>query len=242
VSDRRVTSAGIPEVLGALAHGEITLEGRIPWSSNATFLASLTHGATTIPAIYKPAKGERPLWDFPGGLWHREVAAYELSAFLGWDLVPPTCARDDGPFGPGSVQFCVDAMEDQHYFTLVEQAAHHETLRRVATFDLVANNADRKSGHCLADRDGHIWAIDNALCFHSQPKLRTVIWDFAGEPVDPWLLESLGPLSEGRVPEALADLLDGEETAALCARAAAVVDDGRLPQPSGDFPYPWPLI
>jgi uncharacterized repeat protein (TIGR03843 family) len=195
-----------------------------------------------ILAIYKPAKGERPLWDFPRGLWKREVAAYELSSCLGWDVVPPTTARLDGPMGPGSLQYCVDAVGDEHYFTLLDEPRQHESLKRIAAFDLVANNADRKSGHCLLDQEGHIWAIDNALCFHAEPKLRTVIWDFAGDTIEDDLLASLEPLARAEVPRTLRSLLEDEEIAALSARAARVFRRGKYPEPTGDFPYPWPLV
>jgi uncharacterized repeat protein (TIGR03843 family) len=253
-------------ILRALSRGEIELKGRLRWSSNATFLVEVhppgeNRGAKTnshtgpskkgpqqgpgdrpMLAIYKPTKGERPLWDFPHGLWKREVAAYELDCALGWNLIPPTAARLDAPLGPGSLQYFVDALVDEHYFSLLEEPRHHEALRRVAAFDLVANNADRKSGHCLLDRQGHIWAIDNGLCFHTEPKLRTVIWDFAGDKIGHELLTSLEPLSRSEVPNVITSLLDEEEIAALSARAAAVFARGRFPEPSGDFPYPWPLV
>ena len=214
-------------------------------SGKAQSAGSSTHKAARgreILAIYKPAKGERPLWDFPRGLWKREVAAYELSSCLGWDVVPPTTARLDGPLGPGSLQYCVSAVGDEHYFTLLEEPRQHEALRRIAVFDLVANNADRKSGHCLLDQDGHVWAIDNALCFHAEPKLRTVIWDFAGDSIEDELLDSLEPLARAEVPHTLANLLEAEEIAALTTRAASVFRLGKYPEPTGDFPYPWPLV
>jgi uncharacterized repeat protein (TIGR03843 family) len=252
-------------VLRVLSRGEIEVKGRLRWSSNATFLVAVhppgerlstktksqAGPAKSVPdrgdgrpmlAIYKPTKGERPLWDFPRGLWKREVAAYELASALGWDLVPPTAARLDAPLGPGSLQYCVDAIVEEHYFSLLEEPRHHEALRRVAAFDLIVNNADRKSGHCLLDRDGHIWAIDNGLCFHTEPKLRTVVWDFAGDEIGPELLASLEPLSRSEVPRVMTSLLDEEEIAALSARAAAIFALGRFPEPSGDFPYPWPLV
>jgi uncharacterized repeat protein (TIGR03843 family) len=252
-------------VLTVLSCGEIELKGRLRWSSNATFLVAVhppktkarnaavpgrqpeDDGRSSLPrqsllAIYKPVKGERPLWDFPRGLWKREVAAYQLARSLGWDLVPPTVSRPDAPLGPGSLQFCVDAVLEEHYFTLLEEPRQHQALRRIAVFDLVANNADRKSGHCLLDRDDHIWGIDNALCFHTEPKLRTVIWDFVGEQIDDELLASLEPLSQAVVPVGLAGLLEEDEIGALSARAAVVTKLGRYPQPSGDYPYPWPLV
>jgi len=230
------------EVLEVLSAGEVELKGRVPWSSNATFLVSLHNGDDPMLAIYKPGRGERPLWDFPRGLWKREVAAYELSEALGWDLVPPTVARSDGPLGPGSFQYCIDALFDEHYFTLLEVPEHHEALRRIAAFDLVVNNADRKAGHCLLDREGGIWAIDNGLSFHVDPKLRTVIWDFAGDRIADDLLDSLGPLSRGDVPATVGELLDEQEIGALVARAKRARGVGKYPKPTREVPYPWPLI
>ncbi|HXR23115.1 MAG TPA: SCO1664 family protein [Acidimicrobiales bacterium] len=238
-------------ILSVLSSGEIELKGRIPWSSNATFLVSVcaappAEGAAgpgeDLLAIYKPTSGERPLWDFPRGLWKREVAAYELCSFMGWDIVPPTTARPDGPLGPGSLQFCVDTAPDEHFFTLVDDPQHHRALRRIAAFDLVANNADRKSGHCLLDQAGHIWAIDHGLCFHTDPKLRTVIWDFAGEKVDQDLLAPLEMLALAEMPRSLESLLSEEEIEAVSARARAALSHRRYPKPRGDFPYPWPLV
>jgi len=154
----------------------------------------------------------------------------------------PSNGRAAGGGVPVAVSEGVDAVPDEHYFTLIEQGEHHGALRKIATFDLVANNADRKSGHCLLDHDGHLWAIDNGLCFHPQPKLRTVMWDFAGERIDEQLLAGLEPLSAGRLPAALDHLLEEDELAAICSRAAATLKRGRYPEPSGDFPYPWPLV
>ena len=164
--------------------GAVEIVGRLPWSSNHTFLVECRLGPDVVAAVYKPGRGERPLWDFPPGIYRREVAAFELSRALGWGVVPLTVVRgDDAPLGEGSLQRFVDADFSQHHFTLVEDEAHHDRLRTICAFDVVANNADRKSGHCLLGTDGGIWAIDNGLCFHRQPKLRTVIWEFAGEPV-----------------------------------------------------------
>ena len=162
-----------------LARGDIAVKGRLPWASNATFLVEVTRGRAATLGVYKPRRGERPLWDFPRGLDRREVAAYRLSETLGFGLVPPTLARE-GPYGPGSIQLFVDAEFEEHYFTLRERPEHRAALARLCAFDLVANNADRKSGHCLLGRDGRLYAIDNGLCFHVEPKLRTVVWDFVG--------------------------------------------------------------
>ncbi len=193
-------------------------------------------------AVYKPARGERPLWDFPRGLFRREIAAYRLSQALGWGLVPPTLARDDGPYGPGSLQWFVEADFEQHYFTLREDPAHHDALRRICAFDLLANNADRKSGHCLLGPDGAVYAIDNGLCFHAEPKLRTVIWDFGGEPVPSALRADVSRLLAGGVPEDLTELLDLEERDALLRRAAALVEAGVFPEDETGMRYPWPLV
>lgn len=230
-------------VLSLLAEGEIDVQGRIAWSSNATFLTEVrcSDGRSSL-AIYKPAKGERPLWDFPRGLWKREVAAYELAKWIGWDVVPPTVARPDGPLGPGSLQYWVDALEEEHYFTLLERPEHLAALRRVAAFDLVTNNADRKGGHCLLDGAGHVWAIDHGLCFHVEPKLRTVIWDFAGEEIGHELLDGLEPLATGQLASGIAQLLEAPEVTALARRARAVRRHGKYPEPKTRWPYPWPLV
>lgn len=155
-------------------------------SSNYVYLASLRGPAgETLAAIYKPQRGERPLWDFPEGTLHlREVAAYRLSLVLGWPFIPPTVLRD-GPGGEGSLQLFVEHDPNRHFFEQREEPALVPQLQRIALFDYVANNADRKGGHCLLDADGRIWAIDHGLCFHAQYKLRSVIWDWAGEPAIP---------------------------------------------------------
>lgn len=225
-----------------LATGAVQIEGRMPWSSNGTFLVTVAAGDQRVPAIYKPGRGERPLWDFPGGLYRREVAAYELGEALGWSVVPPTVEVDDAPLGPGSLQAFVDADFEQHYFTLLEDASHHRALKRMAIFDVVANNADRKSGHCLIDGAGRIWGIDHGLCFHVQHKLRTVIWDFAGEPVDEEDLTALQRMVDDGLPDPLARLLHREEGRALMERARHLLHEQLLPEPRTDHPYPWPLV
>ena len=231
-----------PDALTVLRGGEIELEGRMPWSSNATFLTTVRCGEDELRAIYKPYRGERPLWDFPDGLFRREAAAYELAVALGWDMVPETIVRDDAPYGAGSLQRFVDAEFEQHYFTLLEEREDtYDQLRRMCAFDLVANNADRKSGHCLIDADQHLWGIDHGLCFHREPKLRTVMWDFCGEPIADELLADIGGLADD-VPEPLARLLAPEESAALMRRAERVVNRGRFPDPGSSRPYPWPLV
>jgi uncharacterized repeat protein (TIGR03843 family) len=225
----------------ALTRGELTVKGRLPWSSNATFLVEATLDATTTLGVYKPMRGERPLWDFPRGLYRRELAAWHLSEALGWGLVPPTIPRE-GPYGEGSIQLFVAADFEQHYFTLREDPRHHDRLRRICAFDLVANNADRKSGHCLLGEDGTIYAIDNGLCFHVEPKLRTVIWEFGDEPVPPPLLDDLRRLVAGALPEVVTELIDDDERRALLRRARALLKAGRFPSETGGRGYPWPLV
>jgi uncharacterized repeat protein (TIGR03843 family) len=191
--------------------------------------------------VYKPERGERPLWDFPPGLYRRELAAYLLSEALGWGLVPLTLRRE-GPYGEGSLQAFVHADFRQHYFTLYENAAHHPHLRRLCAFDVVANNADRKSGHCLLGPDAAIYAIDNGLCFNVEPKLRTVIWEFADEPLPPDVAADLARLVRRGLPAPLAELLAEGERAALLARARALLDAGRFPDGSQAYGYPWPVV
>jgi len=228
------------ETLNVLAHGEVTLKGRMPWSSNATFLAELALAGVKTLAVYKPERGERPLWDFPRGLYKRELAAWHLSEALGWALVPLTIERD-GPYGEGSFQLFIDADFEQHYFTLREDAKHHDHLKRICAFDLIANNADRKSGHCLLGPDG-IYGVDNGLCFHVEPKLRTVIWDFGGEPIPGEMLADVRRFARAKLPKELAALLDQDEQKALRARAGALANSDCFPVDTGGLRYPWPLV
>ncbi len=230
------------DIVTLLAEGEIEVVGRMPWSSNQTFLVTCTADGRETGAVYKPERGERQLWDFPDRIFRREVAAYALSAALGWDIVPETIARADGPFGEGSLQRFVDADFSHHHFTLIEDEQHHDRLRTICAFDVVANNADRKSGHCILGHDGLIWAIDNGLCFHQEPKLRTVIWEFAGEEVPAALLEDLTALDDA-LPGALAEWLSPAEVEAVRRRARKLVRRGRFPVPNPDsHHYPWPLV
>ena len=227
--------------LRLLVEGDVVVRGRMPWSSNNTFLADLCLDGERGMAVYKPVRGERPLWDFPEGLYRRELAAYALSEALGWGLVPETVVRD-GPLGLGSLQRLVPADFSEHYFTLLEHPEHHDALRTICAFDLVVNNADRKGGHCLLDEEGHVWSVDHGLCFHDEPKLRTVIWDFAGEPLPDPLLPSIACIAEGALPESLDGMLDADERAALVRRAAAILGRPRFPVPTAGRPYPWPLV
>jgi uncharacterized repeat protein (TIGR03843 family) len=227
-----------------LAEGELELLGRIPWASNATVLAKVSHLDLEGLAVYKPVRGERPLWDFPTGtLYRREVAAYLVSEQLGWRLVPPTLTRD-GPLGVGSLQLYVDADPEVTAFELL--AGDDPTLPRIAAFDVVTNNADRKAGHCLAGEGGRVWAIDHGLCFHVEAKLRTVLWDLAGLPLEEPVLADLEALaaetSRGALGASLGELLAPDEVTAVGRRAKALVRAGRLPAPRGGRAYPWPLV
>ena len=227
--------------LALLRTGEITIEGRMPWSSNATFLVDVVGEEGEGKAIYKPLRGERPLWDFEPGLHRREVAAYHLSEAMGIDLVPPTVVRD-GPLGEGSLQWYVDADHQQHYFTLHEARDDlHEVFRTVAVFDIIANNTDRKSGHVLIDTEGHVWGIDHGLCFAADFKLRTVVWEFGGEPITEALVAAAARIAQSP-PVAVTSLLSADESLAMRERAQWVVDHPVLPVDQSGRRYPWPMV
>lgn len=224
------------------------VEGLIPWSSNATLLVTIRGSGESTLAIYKPQRGERPLWDFAhGSLGRREVAAYLLSEALGWDLVPPTVLRD-GAYGQGSVQLFVEAQEEMSFFTIQDDPGYIAGLQRLAALDVVCNNADRKAGHCLIDRNGRLWAIDNALTFHVEPKLRTVIWDFAGHLLPASIASDLERLldllagPEEALSQALAGLLSPDELAALPRRLRDLLSVKRYPHPGPNRAVPWPLV
>jgi len=246
--DERALEAGLsdPAVPPALARGELEILGLLPRSSNYTFLVRATgEDGDQVLGVYKPQRGEMPLWDFPEGtLCRREVAAYVVARALGWPNVPPTILRD-GPEGLGSVQTFVTFDPEEHYFTLQERFV--EDFRAVAAFDLVVNNADRKGGHCLLGEDGRIWLIDHGVCFSAEPKLRTVIWEYLDEPIPPSLLagiERLGiALDEGGPDrDELGALLNEEELVALRRRIAEIVASPEFPGPGGDRPFPWPPV
>ncbi|MHB1139379.1 MAG: protein kinase family protein [Microthrixaceae bacterium] len=231
-----------PGMAELLERGEMEVLGLMPWSSNGTYLVRLERGSDHAPAIYKPERGERPLWDFPGALWKREVASYELSSALGVDLVPTTVARVAAPIGRGSVQAFVPARFAEHYFTLRERPELGPSLRALCAFDLIANSADRKGGHCLVDDDGRIWAIDNGLTFHAEFKVRTVIWDFAGEALPRAVAEAVAGLLDDGVPPSLCELLTRDEQAAMMDRARALLAGGHFPHDPTGRRYPWPLV
>ena len=225
--------------------GAINVVGRVAWSSNAALLVTIEFDGAEMLAVYKPQRGERPLRDFPDGtLCHRETAACKVSDALGWDLVPRTVLRD-GPYGIGMVQRFVEHDPDEHYFTLLE--SHVETFRRFAVFDVIVNNADRKGGHCLRELStGHIYGIDHGLTFHVAPKLRTVIWDFASEPIPDDLVADVASLRarlDGVLGDEFRALLHPVEFDTLLARIDQLLLDGRLPEPEeGYHSVPWPMI
>jgi uncharacterized repeat protein (TIGR03843 family) len=228
-----------------LQRAPVTVLGRMRNASNATFLVRLD-GADGC-AIYKPGRGERPLWDFDPGLYRREVAAYLLSEAMGIGIVPPTVLRGDAPLGEGSLQWVVNADFRHHYFSLyAERPDLHDQLQTIAAFDVIANNTDRKSGHCLLeihddDVSDHVWAIDNGLCFAADDKLRTVIWEFADAPLPPALISAAAAIALGP-PEGLTCLLDATEITAIARRARHLTRTGRLPHEHNSHGYPWPLV
>jgi hypothetical protein len=245
--DERALGSGLSDqaVPPVLVAGDLEVLGLLPNASNGTFLARARLGDEEELAVYKPRRGETPLWDFPDGtLCAREVAAYVVARALGWPDVPATLLRD-GPHGVGSVQRFVRFDPEEHYFTLAERFP--DEFGRIAVFDLVVNNADRKAGHCLLGEDGRIHVVDHGVCFSSEPKLRTVIWDLAGDPIPDPLRDDLRRFGNeartGALRDELAKLLDEEELDALADRAEATSSLERLPDPDPDRrPFPWPPI
>lgn len=237
------------QVLHTLTTGVVKEKGLLPYSSNHSFLVTVSDDDLTLPAVYKPQRGENPLWDFEWGtLCKREAAAYVICRALGWQLVPPTVLRE-GTRGLGSVQFYIDHNAEEHYFTVQDDARFADTLRQLALFDFVINNADRKSGHCLIGGDERLWAIDHGICFHTEYKLRTVIWEFSGEPVDVELLNDLKTLRqqltdpERTVSQQLCRLLSEEERKALFARLQQLLRNASYPAPQPHRRnYPWPPV
>lgn len=237
---------GSASVLHSLQSGEISLQEQFAWGSNYTFLVEVSTANGPLSAVYKPSRGERPLWDFPPNtLAQREVAAYKISEALGWNLVPPTVLRTDGPEGGGSLQLFLDLEPRRNYFTFSED--EKQLLRPVAVFDALINNADRKAGHVSLMPDGRIQLIDHGISFHEQNKLRTVIWDFAGETIPAPMLKDLRNLSpkfedQGSLKLELAELLSVGEIRAIRERNANLLEGARFPEPGPQRNYPWPLV
>ncbi len=238
----------IAQVLQTLSLGTIQEEhGLLPWGSNYAYLIPVSGDEHTLLAVYKPQRGERPLWDFPdGGLCYREVAAFLVSEMLGWQLVPPTVLRG-GPYGLGSVQFYVDHDPEMNYFSPFPPECR-EQLQRCAVFDIIINNADRKGGHCLLDSQGHLWGIDHGVSFHYAPKLRTVIWEFAGQPLPESITRDLMTLCktlgkvDAPVNQAFRELISERERAAFHRRIGRLLEAGQFPHPGSGPNYPWPPV
>ncbi len=267
------------DLLSLLREGELTVEGRLVVASNLTLLGHVRHGDTSVRCVYKPVSGEQPLWDFPDGtLAAREAAAYEVSAAAGWNLVPPTVLRAEGPFGAGMCQAWMDqgsgelgagrvdvvpaASAAEGWLPILEAVdgdgspvllvhADDPGLRRLAVFDAVVNNADRKGGHVLtgdhavAPSAADVVGVDHGVCFNVDPKLRTVLWGWAGSPLtsaERSELPRLRSLVDGPLGATLSELLDGEEVAATAARIDALLARGTMPSPEGRMPVPWPVF
>jgi uncharacterized repeat protein (TIGR03843 family) len=257
-----------------LNRGEIEIQGRIMSASNATFFATATLDGASIECVYKPVAGERPLWDFPDGtLARREVAAYAVSEALGWAVVPPTVLRGDAPAGTGMLQAWREPDAGQDPVDLVPTGStprgylhvldaydgndrpvslvhdDSDALRRMAVFDVLVNNADRKGGHVLAMADRHRFGVDHGVCFNVDDKLRTVLWGWAREPLEAEDAEGVRGFVDdlatatSELTAVLTDLLVRDEVAATLARCEALLRRGRMPQPSGGRPsIPWPAF
>jgi uncharacterized repeat protein (TIGR03843 family) len=238
-----VTGFDRDATLRLLEHGTLTVQGRIVTASNASFLGTVTDGLSSATCVYKPVRGERPLDDFPDGtLWKRERAAYLVSEATGWGIVPPTVTRDDGPFGEGMAQLWIDVDEAADVWKMVNQP--DDRLRPIALFDAAVNNADRKGGHLLPTVDGHVYGVDHGICFAAEPKLRTILWDWRGEPIAPAeldVLRSLRAKLDGPLCQSLQLLISPAEMRALNVRLDRLIRAKAFPQPD---PYrmavPWP--
>jgi hypothetical protein len=234
------------DILHLLEHGQMDMEGLVPWGSNYTFLVHIAGEQSEVDAIYKPRKGERPLWDFARGtLCQRERAAFLISESLGWGLVPPTILRD-GPYGYGSVQHYVDHDPEEHYLTF--EGRYPDTVKKIVLFDVLINNADRKSGHVLKSPGGRLWAIDHGVCFHTDYKLRSVIWEYAGQTIPQLLLGDLVSFHvrlcdcANDLCNQLAPLLSRAEIEAMKQRLDRLIAGAIFPQPGSGRHYPWPLV
>jgi uncharacterized repeat protein (TIGR03843 family) len=232
----------LADALRLLQDGELTPEGRLVDASNATLYCSVTLDGLSAACVYKPVRGERPLWDFPDGtLAGRELGAYLVSVASGWEIVPPTVMRD-GPFGPGMCQLWVDVDEQVDLAALAR--SEHPDLRRMAVFDAVVNNADRKGGHLLPTPEGHVYGVDHGVCFSREDKLRTLLWQWRGDPLTDEAVEVLSRLRaqlEGPLGDELHEHLTRREVAATVARVDRLLTTRVHPQPSEDWPaIPWP--
>jgi uncharacterized repeat protein (TIGR03843 family) len=242
------------EVLQLLQNGTVEIEGLLPWSSNYTFLVRVCDRPIEVGAVYKPQRGERPLWDFPQGtLCQRERAAFLVSEALGWHVVPPTVLRE-APHGPGTIQLFIEHNPERHYFAIEGDALYRPQLQKITLLDVVINNADRKAGHVLleeapgSEEPCRLWGIDHGICFHVDPKLRTVIWEFGGSPIPESLKEDLRSLrtlledEKAELRAELGQLLSAAEIEALRKRLNRLIDRASFPQPGPGRHYPWPPV
>lgn len=259
---------GDPAACDLLVHGELEVQGRLIEASNATLLCSVEHDGATAECVYKPVRGERPLWDFPDGtLAGREYASYLVSEASGWGLIPPTVLRE-GPFGRGMVQLWVDVddenglvdvlapeelpegwvtvlrAQDQHGDPLILAHDDDKDLQRLAVLDIVLNNADRKGGHILRATDGRVVGIDHGVSLNSDAKLRTVLWGWMGQPLPEDALEMLERL-RSRMRDSLAgelaEHITGQEVRAIDDRIEGLLETSVFPEPASDRPaIPWP--
>lgn len=252
-----MTQLSMNEALLVLQNGTIELEGLLPWSSNYAFLVQVCEGDAEVRAVYKPLRGERPLWDFPQGtLCHREQATYLVAEALGWHLIPPTVMRE-GQHGMGSVQLFIDHDPEEHYFTFEGDPVLRPQLQQIALLDVIINNADRKAGHVLLQtaaagdepgQAGRLWGIDHGICFHTDYKLRTVIWEFSGEGIAGELMSDLDNLQQklnkdkSGLTRLLGRHLSQPEIAAIGRRLERLRIEGTFPDPGPGRHYPWPPI
>ena len=247
-SDPTLRTAGGPQLdhataMRVLSEGTLEVAGRLVEASNMTLYCSVRLGRHVAACVYKPVRGERPLWDFPDGtLAAREVAAFEVSQAIGWRLVPPTVYRD-GPFGPGMVQLWIDTDPAVDLMALIR--SRNPALRRMAVFDAIVNNADRKGGHLLPLPEGHVYGVDHGVCFSAEDKLRTVLWQWRGKPLPREAMTVLARLDQelesGRLGRRLCELLTPAEVEATWMRVRRLLETGIHPLPSGDWPaIPWP--
>jgi uncharacterized repeat protein (TIGR03843 family) len=232
----------LDDALRLLRDGELSVEGRLYDASNATLYCTVSLDGVSAACVHKPVVGERPLWDFPDGtLAHREVAAYAVSAASGWEIVPPTVMRE-GPFGPGMCQLWIDVDETVDLAALAR--SDHPQLRRMAVFDAVVNNADRKGGHLLPTSDGHVYGVDHGVCFSVDDKLRTLLWQWRGKRLTEDAIDVLSGVRaqlEGDLGAQLRDLLDPTEVAKTIRRVDRLLSTRKHPMPSDDWPpVPWP--
>lgn len=242
------------EIMRVLQNGTVEIEGMLPWSSNYAFLVRVCEDVAEVGAVYKPRRGERPLWDFPQGtLCYREQATYIVSEALGWHIVPPTVLRE-AQHGLGTIQLFIEHDPTHHYFTIEGSDDYRPQLQKIALLDILINNADRKSGHVLIEEleepgaDGRLWGIDHGICFHADPKLRTVIWEFGGTAIPPEMKSDLAALRDRLRDEnddlaaALGQYLSLPEMAALIKRLNRLIDRLNFPLPGAGRHYPWPPV